>query len=236
MSWQPLARLEYVLYMGGVDVADQRLGAHQHDHKPRTYFWRRVFDQKVAQAISNAYLLYRAWAQGLVTDCAAAVAAYGEEGAGLGAGGGAGGEGGEECDLTMEELVDFGDLLAKSLKMDRVVWDQRLSRHLMALCNVGHVNKGARRDPPVVESYDGAGAKKARVCASGVCPPKSNTRNKYSGARTLGVCWCNVCTGNKGKDRALHLCKKCRNSPPAHFAAAAAADKKKYKPVVWAEK
>ncbi|CAM9603536.1 unnamed protein product, partial [Pylaiella littoralis] len=53
-SKQPVARFDYVGGMGGVDVADQRLNAHAHDHKPMTYFWRRVFDQKLQQAISNA--------------------------------------------------------------------------------------------------------------------------------------------------------------------------------------
>ena len=57
VSVAPAARYNYVMKMLGVDVADQRRGVHSHVHKPVTYFWRRVFDQKLAQAISNAYLL-----------------------------------------------------------------------------------------------------------------------------------------------------------------------------------
>ena len=53
-----MARYDYVMKMLGVDVADQRLGAHAYVHKPMTYFWPRVFDQKLAQAISNGYLLF----------------------------------------------------------------------------------------------------------------------------------------------------------------------------------
>ena len=54
---QPYLRFIYVKYMGGVDLADQYLMSHFHQHRPQTYFWRRVFDQKFAQATSNAYLL-----------------------------------------------------------------------------------------------------------------------------------------------------------------------------------
>ena len=64
-----MARYDYVMKMLGVDVADQRLGAHAHVHKPMTCFWRRVFDQKLAQAISNASLLFARWAEVLLTQC-----------------------------------------------------------------------------------------------------------------------------------------------------------------------
>ncbi|CAB1097497.1 unnamed protein product [Ectocarpus sp. CCAP 1310/34] len=57
-SSQPLARKEHVKNMGGVDVADQWLGAHAHTHRPMTFFWRRVFDQKFSQAVSNAWFLF----------------------------------------------------------------------------------------------------------------------------------------------------------------------------------
>ena len=61
---QPYLRFIYVKYMGGVDLADQYLMSHSHEHRPQTFFWRRVFDQKFAQATSNAYLLFAKWAEG----------------------------------------------------------------------------------------------------------------------------------------------------------------------------
>ena len=67
VSVQPVALYDYVMKMLGVGVADQRLDAHAHVHKPMTYFWRRVFDQKLAQAISNAYLPFARWAEVLLT-------------------------------------------------------------------------------------------------------------------------------------------------------------------------
>ncbi|CAB1100045.1 unnamed protein product [Ectocarpus sp. CCAP 1310/34] len=103
----------------------------------------------------------------------------------------------------------------------------------MALCNVGTLNSGAGRTTPVVQSYDSKGAKSPRVCSGGVCS-KPTGNGRYSATRTSGVCWCNVCSDSKGKARALHLCKKCNNTPTAHIAAAAAADKEKnFKPVGW---
>lgn len=237
-SSQPRARLEYVAKMGGVDVADQRLGAHSHDHKPMTFFWRRVFDQKLAQAISNAYLIFAAWAGILAAQCEAALAALVVADGGEGVGGAAAG-GGEvtdesESDLSREELEEFSKLLKKCLAMERVTWDQRLSTHLMALCNVGHVDAGGRRTAEVVQSYNSKGAKSARLCTGGLCFKPQQSRVRYSAARTKGVCWCNVCSGKKGRSRALHLCKTCHGVPTAHIAAAAAADGKKYNAVQWA--
>lgn len=66
---QPYLRLIYVKYMGGVDLADQYLMSHAHQHRPQTFFWRRVFDQKFAQATSNAYLLFVKWAGDLLEEC-----------------------------------------------------------------------------------------------------------------------------------------------------------------------
>ena len=251
-SFQPTARFDYVLKMLGVDVADQRLGAHAHVHKPMTYFWRRVFDQKLAQAISNAYLLYARWAEVLLTQCKGELV---NRGSSSSVGAGAGGETVEEArvsfcagpggatngeDLSVAELAEFQTLLQKMVDMERIEWDRRLSTHLMSLCQVGNINSGARRTTPVVPSYNGRGAKRARVCIGGHCKPRAEDA-KYKSTRTLGVCWCNVCSDNQGKARALHLCKTCKDIDAAHLTAAATVDtpaasgktKAAYRPVEW---
>lgn len=234
-SVQPRARQEYVKHMGGVDVADQRLGAHSHDHKPMTFFWRRIFDQKFAQAISNAYLLFAAWAGELAIQCTAALdAATAHGGVGDAGEGEDGVEGQHGCDLSVAELEEFQLLVKKSLKMERVQWDRRLANHLMSLCAVGNVDKGARRTSPVVEPYLASGAKSVKVCNGGTCTTSSGSKSRYKAARTRGVCWCNVCSDLQGKARALHLCTSCQKTPEAHVAAAAAAAKKKYTPISWA--
>ena len=53
----------------GVDLADQHPMSHSHQHRPQTFFWRRVFDHKFAQAVSNAYLLFAKWAEDLLAEC-----------------------------------------------------------------------------------------------------------------------------------------------------------------------
>ena len=249
VSVQPVARYDYVMKMLGVDVADQRLGAHAHVHKPMTYFWRRVFDQKLAQAISNAYLLYAKWAEVLLTQCKGVLVKRGvsdSDGAGSESCcesfcAGPGGEVSNGEDLSVEELTEMCTLLEKMLAMERIVWDRRLSTHLMSLCQLGNLNSGARRTTPVVASYDSKGARSVRVCLGGTCSKPTSDNPKYKSARTTGVCWCNVCSNNQGKARALHLCKKCKNIDFAHVAAAACVDgpaaqgqtKAPYRPVVW---
>ncbi|CAN0344456.1 unnamed protein product, partial [Pylaiella littoralis] len=47
--------------MGGVDKADQHNGTYQSRHRANNYFWRRLFEQKLMQACTNAWLLFRWW-------------------------------------------------------------------------------------------------------------------------------------------------------------------------------
>ena len=218
--------------MGGVDVADQRLGAHAHVHKPMTYFWRRVFDQKFSQAVSNAYLLFVEWAEMLLRQCTAALESATEDGAQEGERGAVV----NDCVFTAPELKEFEALLKKALKIEGVQWDQRLANHLMSLCAVGHIDKGARRTAEVVHSYLVNGARSPKVCHGGTCAKKTSGTSRYTGSRTRGVCWCNVCTKFEGKAKALHLCSRCQKVYTAHVEAArVAAAKKKYAPISWAE-
>ena len=57
-------------------------------------------------------------------------------------------------DLSVEELAEMCTLLEKMLAMERIVWNRRLSTHLMSLCQLGNLKSGARRTTPVVASYD----------------------------------------------------------------------------------
>ena len=58
---QPVVRQTYVKRMRGVDVADQKGGTYMTPHRPKNYFWRRVFEQKLMQAVVNAYILFQKW-------------------------------------------------------------------------------------------------------------------------------------------------------------------------------
>ena len=202
--------------MGGVDVADQRLSAHAHVHKPMTCFWRRVFDQTFSQAVSNAYLLFVAWAEMLLRQCTAASESATEDGAQEGERGAVV----NGCDCTAPELKKFEALLKKALKMERVQWDQRLANHFMSLCAVGHIDKGARRTAEVVHPYLVNGARSLKVCHGGTCAKETADTSRYTGSRTRGVCWRCVCTKFEGKAKALHLCSRCQKVDTAHVEAA----------------
>ena len=67
-------------------------------------------------------------------------------------------------DLSVEELTEMCTLLEKMLAMERIVWDRRLSTHLMSLCQLGNLKSGASRTTPVVASCDSKGARSAPVC------------------------------------------------------------------------
>ena len=47
--------------MGGVDVTDQKAGTYLCPHRPINYFWRRVFEHMVMQAVVNDFILFEKW-------------------------------------------------------------------------------------------------------------------------------------------------------------------------------
>ncbi|CAN0248363.1 unnamed protein product [Pylaiella littoralis] len=194
-----------------------------------TYFWRRVFDQKLQQAISNAYLLFCTWAELLHAQCKVILVSRTEGGDAASAGATA-----ESDDLTVGELEEFVGHVKYMIKMERAHWDRRLARILMAQCNLGHEDHGARRTRKVVPQYSSTGATTAKVCRGGVCRKPAGSTSLYRSARTHGVCWCGICSDGKGTARAVHLCKKCKESPAAHVAAAADANRN-YTPINWAD-
>lgn len=144
------------------DVADRWLSSHAHENVPVTYFWRRVFDQKFRQAVSNAFFVCVTWAKEMEAKCAEKLAevrdvsdSVGGAGSGRGAASGGGGgvseegrEGGEDAHLSIAEVEEYVALLVKLRKVERVAWDERLSEHLMSMCNIGDADQGGRRTTP----------------------------------------------------------------------------------------
>lgn len=147
-------------------------------------------------------------------------------------GGVAGGE--ENVDMSVGELEEFDGLLAKVLKIKRPEWDRRLATHLIMNCIAGHSNPGGKRKRKVESvSWSGAAAKTQRVCNGGRCKTREN-QEAGSKTRTYGACWCNICTGGKGVERALPLCKTCNEHEAAHVTAAKYADARQtFKRIDW---
>ena len=79
------------------------------------------------------------------------------------------------CVCTAPELKEFEALLKKDLKMERVQWDQRLANHLMSLCAVDHIDKGARRTAEVVHPYLVNGARSLKDAMGGHAQRKPPT-------------------------------------------------------------
>ena len=64
--WQPCSRRDCNKYIEGVDNADQLNGYYSTLQKAKNYLWRGVFEQKLMQACTNAWLLFRWWLQVIV--------------------------------------------------------------------------------------------------------------------------------------------------------------------------
>ena len=248
-GWQPEVRRVYVTHMLGVDAADQYIGSHAHKHRPVTYFWRREFDQKIGQALTNAFLIFRECTRVLGVDCDDELLKQRDGDAGVrdvsgtrsdgGSGGGGvdgtGAGGGSDTPLSVDELKEFSSLLKQLSRYERVAWDQGLADHLMSKCNVGNSQMGRRRTArgPVTRTYDSKALAQARLCIGGFCnkaakkckPTAQRTRKqiaentKETRTRTSGLCWCGVCTDDVGVEAAVPLCHFCSSVPEAHIQA-----------------
>lgn len=189
---QPHMRMDYVREMGGVDTADQQNGSHYHDHKSYNNHWRRVFDAKLCQLLTNAFLIFRKWVHSLMSQVAAEMER--EDGA-----------------MFVEDLVKAQGALEKLRKMERAVWDEMLSEILMAKCNVGSIKKGGRgkqTEDPTQPVWGSVALKSSRRCMRPECK-----------ARTRKGCTCKKYCTKKGKSGVL-MCAKCFRDDKSHAAAA----------------
>ncbi|CAN0297390.1 unnamed protein product, partial [Pylaiella littoralis] len=124
--WQPLCRLAYNTFMG-VDLADQLNGYYLTLHKAYNYFWRRVFEQKLMQACSNAWLLYKWWLADMLVQ-------VNEEITKVEKGGYA--EGTPER-LQLQALENEQADLRKLQNKKRAQWLRALAMHLIAQSTLG---------------------------------------------------------------------------------------------------
>lgn len=183
-------RFDYVRWMGGVDSADQQNGSHTHDHKAYANFWRRMFDAKIEQALTNAFLIFRKWVQLLIREVEARMLTV--------AGGG------------LQELDKASTELTRLAKVERAVWDEEMSTMLMAKCNVGSLNKGGRckKQPDRKAKWGSVTLKGARSCMNYECTK-----------RTTKGCTCEAfCT--QGDESGVLMCQTCFFDPKSHEQAA----------------
>lgn len=121
--------------MGGVDIADQYNGGYMVEHRSRNYFWRRVFEQKLYQSLTNSWLLYCWWLLNITRKVDAAIAELSHGGADYVTVDG----------LNLAELQHLKIRLEALSKVKRVAWLRALSVYLMSACEEGNPRKGRRR-------------------------------------------------------------------------------------------
>lgn len=191
---QPQMRMEYVRYMGGVDRADQQNESHYHDHKSYTNHWRRVFDAKIMQMLTNTFLVFRMWVRHLLSEVEARMSA----------------------EPSLDEWVDLDQAkaeLTRLSKKERAVWDEELSEILMKRCDVGTVRKGGKaprsqHPKPSKTGWGSVELKSGRLCMNPACQ-----------TRTKKGCTCpEFCTF--GVDKGVLMCLKCFKNKESHKAAA----------------
>lgn len=209
---QPPHRADYVKYMRGVDVADQRNAGHDMDHRPLNYYWRRPFhNNKVAQADTNAHVAMLKWASNLLGQVQAEIAARFPEGGKVGGATGAAEHDSETVNRTqgsglrLYELEHMQEVLTRWSKVERCAWDTALSRALQLKCEAGGntVLVGPRlkiKRPSVGADvadlrlgWRSGYMKNARRCISADCYKKSR-----------GVCACTDCAGHE-----IIMCQTC---------------------------
>lgn len=188
-------RKDYVLKMLGVDLADQQNGSHTHDHKAYANFWRRVFDAKIEQALTNSFLVFRKWVELLIREEEARIPLA---------------PGGE-----LEDLDRASTELTRLSKVERAVWDEEMATLLMAKCNVAKPNKGGRppaedKKDPAERAWGSVTVKSGRLCLNPSCK-----------TRSIKGCSCEeFCT--RGDDSGVLMCQKCSKNPDSHKRAAKA--------------
>lgn len=205
---QPTARRDYNANMGGVDMSDQLSSTYQPNHKPRGFFWRRVFDHFLSVSVTNAHLMFTWWANDIIAQAERELHKMDEalllEAGDVVVGGTAQG-------MTRGEL---SAVLARATTLNntkRADWVRHLSAELMSKC--GHGERAEAPKPKYVRPSD---AKWEQVF-----PRNSERKCNRVGCdrKTRGACRCSQC--RQGGMDGVVVCQQCFNNEKLHAAAAA---------------
>ena len=243
--------------MGGADKADQYNSFYAFLHRAYWYFWRRVFEQKIQQSITNAWLMFVAWRQSLdfsgvvITDSDRdVVRAELAEQASVAAGEV------DAADVDKEIRARFETAVKYVCNVNRRRWTEDVYAHLITFCQEGSVPP-SRKTSRVgkqneVEQNDGGGSLEGDVgamsgpqlqaiqtrrrCSNSNCQPTSHRAKDGSKATTYEACGCLLC-GPEG----VPMCKTCFNTSHDEIAAAVnnrrteAGTKSQRKKVFWSK-
>lgn len=216
---QPECRFDYNWKMGGVDIADQLNQYYQTLHRARAYFWRRVFEQKLMQATSNAWLLFCWWLKDSLKTVDGEISAL------KAAGHAEGGEGVEG--LLLASLLEEQRNLKALQSKNRAQWMRALSMHLMSLCDKGCASKGGRREraaPASAPTYlrmkrtrreHFKGIEGRKYCESPNCKGCAESKEgakRPRRARVATACFCTSCAKVGG----VVMCLACHEDDERH--------------------
>lgn len=222
---QPWCRYYYNMFMGGVDIADQLNACYQSMHRAKNYFWRRVFEQKLMQSCTNAWLLYQWWLPDMIRSVNAAIERAEERMIVEG--------GSTDVETLLEDLRQELVRLEALAKQTRCQWLRALSMELMSSCKWGRSEKGGKRtrttlSTPKKVSINGLLKTgrlvqlvstqrlscESRLCASRTTPVRGREK-RLRGRKVTTACLCKSCSEIGG----VVMCKECYDDEERHLSA-----------------
>lgn len=215
-GFQPWSRFHYNRYMNGVDVADQYNGTYQSRHRAVNYFWRRVFEQKLMQACTNAWLLFRWWLADMRSKVVAEIKGLEEAGAIAGQ---------DTADgLLLVSLQGELERLDALAKQSRAQWLRALSTYLMTMCQLGHAKRGSRKQSSPKSGKRGVKSShlvqlkggQRFCCECRQCSArKPDAKGGPRGRKVNHACKCSACEEVGG----VALCRECYEDKDKHVSA-----------------
>lgn len=214
---QPSLRKDYNDYMVGADVADQLNNYYITLHKAKNYFWRRVFEQKLMQACSNAWLVFRWWLSDMMAkvDAKIKLMESARESPGQGTAEGV------LLAALKKEREDLEVLGRKS----RAQWMRALATHLMSRCTEGCATRGGRRKrkgtiPAFQQKKDRLDhlrpISRSQHCYAPSCKGSLNPRveksRRHRPAKISKACFCDSCRRVGG----VPICPSCHVDDDKH--------------------
>ncbi|CAN0040794.1 unnamed protein product [Pylaiella littoralis] len=193
------------------------------DTERNNYFWRRVFEQKLMQAYTNAWLLLRWWLDDVQSKLKAEIDRL--------EAGGAAKRDGTADGLLVGQLKEESKAFEALAKQSRAQWMRALSVHLMSSSRLGNLVRGRRAlrkfgpirtlkqrsaDRTPLARRDG----QRFTCEAKNCSARLSTKpnRKYTRGKKVGTaCRCKVC--KKVANGGVAMSHECYNTPAKHKSA-----------------
>ncbi|CAM9197360.1 unnamed protein product [Pylaiella littoralis] len=190
---------------------------YQSRHRANNYFWRRVFEQKLMQVCTNAWLSFRWWLDDVQRKLKAEIDRL--------EAGGAAERDGTADGLLVGQLKEESKAFEALTKQSRAQWMRALGVHLMSSSRLGNLVRGRRAlgnfgpirtlkqrsaDRTPLARLDG----QRFTCEAKNCSARLSTKpnRKYTRGKKVGTaCRCKVC--KKVANGGVAMSHECYNTP-----------------------